>query len=159
MDILELVNTTHAFLEKSAIQEICQLKLFFHDILAMAYIHSCVPVSWEAIPEGTYHLALSSFLQEKEFCRLFAALPQLTRLTFRQNSHCHPEWKNLGLALKQTPHVTALHLDHCQLEDTALQNILEGCSLELCELNLNDNSLYFSEPSLMTRLEYFTNLQ
>ena len=123
-----------------------------------SYMHRCVPLSLKAIPEDTYHLVLNGLPAKSMLCDLFGALPQLTRLTCRHSVYIS-KWKPLRLALEQTPHVTALHLEHCKLRDDSLLKILNGCSLELCELHLNHNQLAFSAPSLMTRLAYFTNLQ
>ena len=123
------------------------------------YYMSCAPLSLHDIPEDTYHLSLEGLPEEKVLRGLFASLPQLTRLTFRQRPDYYSDCKPLGVVLKQTPHVTALHLNQCQLDDVTLLKLLEGCSVELCELNLNYNNLYFADSSLITRLGYFTNLQ
>ena len=123
------------------------------------HAHVCVSLALYTIPEDTYHLSLEGLPEEKELCDLFAALPQLTRLTCRQKPEYRSDFTSLGLALKQTPHVTALHLNHCKLYDVNLLDILKGCSLELCELHLNHNDLKMSDSPLMTRLGTFTNLQ
>ena len=96
-----------------------------------------------------------------ELNHLFAAVPQLTRLTFQ-----HPtketgnlDWEAVGLALFKTPHVNYIDCYGCGLEDVDLLRILAGCTLELCELRLGKNPLQFRNNELIRRLQYFTNLQ
>ena len=127
--------------------------------MADSHIHNCVPISLKAIPEDTYHLALDGLPTERKLRDLFAAVPQLTRLTCQQSESGQLEWEALGLALSETPHITALHLDQCGLKDDQLLDILQGCPLELCELSLNHNKLKCESTQLITRLAYFTNLQ
>ena len=121
---------------------------------------SC-PVLLEATPRETETLTLTlhGLSTKSTLRRLFADIPQLTRLACRRPELYAMAWEDLGLALYETPHLTSLHLTHCGLSDVDLLDILQGCPLELCELNLNRNRLKFEFPQLLARLEYFTNLQ
>ena len=116
------------------------------------------------IPEDTHTLTLRKWPKTREELQpLFAALPQLTRLTVDQSTHPldHPSWvwTALGLALRKTPHVNYLHLNQCGLEDDDLLKIMEGCSIELCELNVSKNRLKLENEDLVRRLAELTNLQ
>ena len=90
---------------------------------------------------------------------LFAAVPHLTRLTFRHLDYTPASWTVLGAALLLTPHVNYLNVTDCRLKDNDLLTILNGCTLELCELNLTGNPLKFKNEGLIRRLQTFTNLQ
>ena len=96
-----------------------------------------------------------------ELHRLFAAVPQLTHLTFQHktNDHGKLDWGEVGKALLKTLRVNYLNCYGCGLRDDDLLKILEGCTLELCELNLSCNALQLDNKTLIRRLQYFTNLQ
>ena len=116
----------------------------------------------EDIPEDTHTLTLEkSRVPMDELHRLFAAVPQLTHLTFqhRTNENGKLDWVQVGKALLKTPHVNYLNCRKCELADFELLEILKGCTLELCELNLSHNRLLFNNKELIRRLQYFTNLR
>ena len=115
------------------------------------------------IPEDTHTLSLEKCpaTSSDELHRLFAAVPQLTRLTCQQWAKAKDDlaWGEIGKALLQTPHVSYLDCNHSHVNDDDLLKILEGCTLELCGLNLSWNNLQLKSQALIRRLQYFTNLQ
>ena len=116
----------------------------------------------EYIPKDTHSLLLYDIPAHKEVHQLFAALPHLTRLTCHAYplSNIHPKvYEGMSWALKQTPHINYLNLRNCGLTDRDLFEILKGCSLDLCELQLKNNQLKFEDGELTTLLACSTNLQ
>lgn len=125
-------------------------------LFSIHHWHSMKP---EEIPKDTHTLHVHDIPSDMKFHWLLAAVPQLTRLTIR-GSYRGYDWEKVGKALLQTPHVNYLDCSLCNLEDGGLLNILEGCTLNLCELRLSSNSyLKFKDEALIRRLGYFTNLQ
>ena len=112
------------------------------------------------IPEDTHTLYVGDVPSNMdEFHRLLAAVPQLTRLTIDHYYRYPLDWKAVGKALLQTPDVNYLDCSKCDLKDDDLLKLLEGCTLELCELKLVNRDLKLRDEALIRRLEYFTNLQ
>ena len=115
------------------------------------------------IPEDTHTLSLDKVPVKLlgEVHRLFAAVPQLTRLTCQHgiNEHGNLDWGEVGKALLKTPHVNYIDCSDCKLKDGDLLKILEGCTLDLCELRLGKNPLQLNSKALIRRLQYFPNLQ
>ena len=120
-------------------------------------------ISPKDIPEDTHTLTLEKIpaTSSDELHRLFGSVPQLTRLTCQQwtKEKGDLDWREIGKALLKTPHVNYLDCSKCYLNDKDLLKILEGCTLELCELRLGRNVLELNDQALFRRLQYFTNLQ
>mgnify|MGYP002380335419 CR=1 FL=1 len=124
---------------------------------------------------------------ETKLQRLLTAVPHLTRLTGRlgdrwngkvlskndkhyrmyrdgcyyprEEAGIRPDWTALGMGLRSTPQLNYLHLCAMKLQDVELLAILQGCSLQLCELHVCHNRLQFALPELIERLSCFTQLQ
>ena len=90
-------------------------------------------------------------------CRLFAAIPHLRRLKIHNGSKL-VRWDGLGMVLWLTPHLTSLRFDHCHLKDDTLLAVLQGCSLELCDLRVKSSALPLKQRALRQELARFTNL-
>ena len=123
-------------------------------------IHHWGSMKPEDIPDDTHTLRVRDIPFNAELHRLLAATPQLTRITFERSNQEPIDWEAVRLALLQTPYVNYLDCSKCGLKDGDLLKILEGCTLELCELRMGCNrDLEFSNEALIRRLGYFTNLQ
>ena len=122
-------------------------------------VHYWSEMKPEDLPEDTHTLRVGHMPAPMKFHRLLAAVPQLTRLTIKHYDQSPFNWEAMGKALLQTPHVNYLDCSLCGLEDGDLLKILEGCTLELCELRVGHNTLEFKDEALIRRLEYFTNMQ
>ena len=114
-------------------------------------------IPWNNMPSNIHSLFLDLVSEAPKLERLLATVPHLIRFTGHRRGL--DNWSALGMALKWTPHLNYLRLDHCQLYDSDLVAILQGCSLELCELDVRHNWLQFALPALVERLACFTQLQ